>query len=335
MMKLALGLSVSGGKRASAPTFSSLNYSLADIAGGDVILVNGANFVSGATVTFGGTAGTVTIVSAAQLSVVTPAKAAGTYDVVITNPDGQAVTSAGAYEAWSPASVTGVDAYFDSRKGLTLSGSNVTTWTEQTGSRAYNANAGNEPTRVLSTFGSVQAVRIDKTSVNQWVRGTRRALASGVSYFFVGKWTSSDTTDGDNSNNVPLTVVGDSTVSVVQCGGASAGTLAYAVLGSTTTRGTSLNDGTTRLVGWTHATNNDLKAYSGTTQQGATATPAWQTGSGYDSIGCGRSSSGTSTTGGDSFDGHLGAVVVCNAVISAGDLTKLHRWAQVGFGAAA
>jgi hypothetical protein len=65
-------------------------------------------------------------------------------------------------EAWSPSQISGIDGYFDSRKGVTLSGSDVTTWTEQSRSAGYTSSAGNRPTKVSSVFGSVPSIRFAK-----------------------------------------------------------------------------------------------------------------------------------------------------------------------------
>jgi len=62
-------------------------------AGGTQVTISGSNFVSGATVQFGGTAGNaVTFVSATQLKATTPAHAAGAVTVVVTNPSSSAST---------------------------------------------------------------------------------------------------------------------------------------------------------------------------------------------------------------------------------------------------
>ena len=62
-------------------------------AGGTQVTISGSNFVSGATVQFGGTAGNaVTFVSDTQLKATTPAHAAGAATVVVTNPSSPAST---------------------------------------------------------------------------------------------------------------------------------------------------------------------------------------------------------------------------------------------------
>lgn len=74
------------------PTISSIAYpgsaTAADPAGGETITVTGTGFNAGATVTVGGTtAPAVSYVSGTQITFTTPAKAAGDYDIVVTNTD--------------------------------------------------------------------------------------------------------------------------------------------------------------------------------------------------------------------------------------------------------
>ena len=58
------------------------------LAGGDNLTITGTLFVDGANVSVGGTACTnVTFVSVTSLSCLAPAKPAGNYSVVVTNPD--------------------------------------------------------------------------------------------------------------------------------------------------------------------------------------------------------------------------------------------------------
>ena len=74
------------------PTITSIAYpgsvTAADPAGGETITVTGTGFDYGATVTVGGTAApAVSYVSGTQITFTTPAKAAGDYDIVVTNTD--------------------------------------------------------------------------------------------------------------------------------------------------------------------------------------------------------------------------------------------------------
>ena len=66
-------------------------------AGGTAVTVSGAGFTGATAVTFGGTAATaVVVVNTNTLTCVSPAKAAGTYDVRVTTPKGTSTASAGA-----------------------------------------------------------------------------------------------------------------------------------------------------------------------------------------------------------------------------------------------
>ncbi len=79
----------------SAPTASSMNPASGPLGGGTSVTIFGTNFVSGATVTFGGTGASVATLSPTQIKVTTPAgAAAGAVAVKVTNPDTQSVTLA-------------------------------------------------------------------------------------------------------------------------------------------------------------------------------------------------------------------------------------------------
>jgi hypothetical protein len=62
-----------------------------------MVTLTGTGFASGAAVTFGGVAATVTSTSATSLEVETPPHAAGPVDIVITNPDGESAELPGVY----------------------------------------------------------------------------------------------------------------------------------------------------------------------------------------------------------------------------------------------
>ena len=75
------------------PIITSISYPgddlAADPAGGQTITINGGDFKSGATVNVDGTiASVVTVVSANEITFTAPDKAAGDYDIVVTNTDG-------------------------------------------------------------------------------------------------------------------------------------------------------------------------------------------------------------------------------------------------------
>ena len=80
-----------------------------DIAGTTIVTITGTGFASGATVTIGGAAATVTYVNSETLSVVTGAASAGTYSITVTNPGGATATgSSYTYAASAPPTVLAI-----------------------------------------------------------------------------------------------------------------------------------------------------------------------------------------------------------------------------------
>ncbi len=94
---------------ASAPILTTVSPTSGPSAGGTAVTLTGQNFVSGATVSFGGAAATsVVVVSATQITAQTPPHAQGSVNVVVTNPDGQSATLANGFTFVAPPTVTGV-----------------------------------------------------------------------------------------------------------------------------------------------------------------------------------------------------------------------------------
>ena len=106
----------------AAPTVASVNPSTGSTVGGTNVTVNGANFKSNATVTFGGVAATnVNVTSSTTITATTPAHTAGAVDVVVTNPDAQNGTLAGAFTYALPApTVVSIDPSTGPTSGNTL-----------------------------------------------------------------------------------------------------------------------------------------------------------------------------------------------------------------------
>ncbi len=81
-----------------APTVTGIGPSSGTANGGTPVTITGTRFLSGATVKLGGTTATnVTVTSSSTITATTPAHAAGTVDVVVTNTDGQSGTLSGGY----------------------------------------------------------------------------------------------------------------------------------------------------------------------------------------------------------------------------------------------
>ena len=81
-----------------APTVTGIGPSSGTANGGTPVTITGTGFLSGATVKLGGTTATnVTVTSSSTITATTPAHAAGTVDLVVTNTDGQSGTLSGGY----------------------------------------------------------------------------------------------------------------------------------------------------------------------------------------------------------------------------------------------
>jgi len=81
-----------------AATVTAISPISGSANGGTAVTITGTGFLSGASVKLGGAAATgVTVVSSTSISATTPAHAAGTVDVVVTNTDGQSGTLIGGY----------------------------------------------------------------------------------------------------------------------------------------------------------------------------------------------------------------------------------------------
>ena len=80
------------------PTITSIDYpgtqTAADPAGGESVIINGTLFASGITCTVGGISAVTAFNSATQITITTPAKAAGPYTVAVLNPDGGTASQA-------------------------------------------------------------------------------------------------------------------------------------------------------------------------------------------------------------------------------------------------
>jgi len=72
------------------PALTSISPVSGPTSGGTVVTITGSQFVSGATVTFGGSAGTgVSVSGSTSITATTPEHSAGAVSVVVTNPDGK------------------------------------------------------------------------------------------------------------------------------------------------------------------------------------------------------------------------------------------------------
>jgi Domain of unknown function (DUF1929)/IPT/TIG domain len=95
---------LNGSGSAPAPTVTSVSPNSGSTAGGTGVTITGTNFVSGATVKFGGTSATnVAVASSTSITAKTPGQTAGAVTVVVTNSDGQNGTLNNGYTYTNPA----------------------------------------------------------------------------------------------------------------------------------------------------------------------------------------------------------------------------------------
>ena len=93
LVLIGLWFAVPALQAAVAPTVTRAEPNTDVVTGGATITIIGENFQDGATVTIGGNAASnVIFVSPTELSAQVPAGAAGSADVVVTNPDGKSDT---------------------------------------------------------------------------------------------------------------------------------------------------------------------------------------------------------------------------------------------------
>ncbi len=90
--------------------FSSVSPTSGVVAGGELVSISGANFEAGTAVTFGSLPCTsVTIISAVNLTCITPASPAGSVTIVLTNPDNSSFTAQDVFSyGTTPVSFTSV-----------------------------------------------------------------------------------------------------------------------------------------------------------------------------------------------------------------------------------
>jgi len=89
-----------------APTLTAVTPAVGSANGGNSVTITGANFLVGATVTFGGLNVGATVVNAATITAIAPANQAGAVNITVTNPDGQFATLASAYTYTAQPSVS-------------------------------------------------------------------------------------------------------------------------------------------------------------------------------------------------------------------------------------
>jgi hypothetical protein len=170
-------------------------------AGGTAVTITGTDFVSGATVTFGGTAATgVTVVNATTITATTPVHAAGAVDVTVTNPDTKSGTFIDGYTYVAPPTVTSVAPV----SGL------------DTGGTAVTITGTNFVSGATVTFGGTAATGVTFVNSTSITATTPAHAAGAVDVVVTNPDTQSGTLTGETlTGNGAAT----NTVTVINVGG--------------------------------------------------------------------------------------------------------------------
>lgn len=342
-MRIPFSFLKSTGGGAAAPVITSVDPDVGNVAGGHLGLmtITGTDFVSGCTVTVGGTSATsVTFVNSTTVTCNPPAKASGLHNVVLTNPDTQTSGSSGnnLYRAWSPDELTGVLFWWSILTGLTITSGKIEQWNDEgPNARGLWNVAGNRPVYNAGppADGQWQAPDDYLSLYTDTSLGTLLRVVyggTGISAFWCANYTSSDTSTSQANINCPLTVMGDGSGwgSLGHSGDALA--LAQFTGSNQVSKGSGLNDGQWRHMGWTIFANggsSEAKAYHGATQQGTTHTFS------IDTSNLAFNQLGASYTAADGFDGKIRSFGAMAGVASATELSRWHKWDRLTHGAIA
>jgi hypothetical protein len=109
----------------TAPQISGVSPSSGPIAGGTAVTISGTGFTAGATVTFGGTSASATVVGSTTINAIAPSHASGSVNVVVTNPGGQSATLTNGYSYASAPPAPTVSS-ITPNSGSTAGGTSVT-----------------------------------------------------------------------------------------------------------------------------------------------------------------------------------------------------------------
>jgi len=126
----------------AAPTITAVNPATGPIGGGTGSTITGTNFVSGATVSFGGTAATgVTVAGSTSIIATAPSHAAGTVDVVVTNPDLQSAKLANSYTYSATEPSLGLGVPYGDPNSATVAAGQTATYTLSIGGEGMSGTA--------------------------------------------------------------------------------------------------------------------------------------------------------------------------------------------------
>ena len=228
------------------PVVSGLSPSTGPLEGGTSVIVSGSGFTGATSVTFGGVAATsYTVSSGSSLTAVSPTGAAGTVDVIVTNPAGASSAVAADKFTYSAAAPSVIVSAVSPNAGPLAGGTGVTV----TGSGFTGATAVTFGT-TAATFTVVSDTSITATSP--------AASAGAVDITVTAPGGTSATSSADQ-----FTYTAAPTVSAVSpTAGPSAGGATVTVTGSGFTGATAVTFGTTAATSFTVASDTSITATS-------------------------------------------------------------------------
>lgn len=206
------GQSGSGGSYLyqNAPSVTSVSPSVSPTAGNVSVTVTGTGFLTGAVVRIGGSVCTSpTVVSSTSITCTAPAKAAATYDIVVTNTDTQSGTLAASFSYQGAPTVSSVSPSFGDVGGgqvLTVTGTNFLAGALVTISGTSCAVSSVAATSITCTTGAKLAGTYDVIVTNSDAQaGTR---ASAYTYANAPTVTSVNPTTGNIAGGTTVTITG-------------------------------------------------------------------------------------------------------------------------------
>jgi len=215
------------------PTITNLTPESGAAAGGTTVTITGTGFVALPTVTFGGVPATgVSFAGTTTITATTPAHAAGTVDLVVTNPDGQSVTRANAFIYYDPptlASVTPDEGTSAGGSAVTIAGTNFLAGATVTfgGADATSVSVASA-TSITATTPAHAAGGVDVVVTNP--DGQSATLANAFTYLASPTVTSLTPSEGSAAGGFSVTITGTnfSAVPTVTFGGTAATGVAFA-----------------------------------------------------------------------------------------------------------
>ena len=193
-----------------APTVSSVSPNSGSTSGGTAVTITGANFASGATVTFGSASATsVTVVSGTQITATTPAGSAGAVTVTVT-VNGQSGNLVNAFTYIAPPTVSTVSPSSGPVAGgtaVTITGANIATGATQTyGSASATSLTVVSGTQITDTTTAESAGALTLTEIKS--NGLSGNLASWFTYIGTPTVSSVSPNSGSTSGGTVVTITG-------------------------------------------------------------------------------------------------------------------------------